>query len=86
MLKHEKQKKTLFHLIMNTASRKAVEVNGNCAQIAEELCSVGQFVTTDKILLVLLQRYNIAFFEQLNVGHFYGLPFILTVWELNKKV
>ncbi len=70
---------------MNTGI-KIVEVNGNCIQIAAELCSIGQFVTTDKILMVLLQRYNIGFFEQLNVGHFHGLPIISTIWELNKKV
>ncbi len=62
------------------------EVNENCTRIAEELCSIGQFVTVDKILHVLLQRYSIIAFEQLNIGPFYSLPVVALLWELNKKV
>ncbi len=70
----------------NAYANKVKEIGIRCLDIANELCSIQQFVTTDKVLHVLLQRYGILNFEQLNVGPFYSLPPITLLWELNKKV
>lgn len=62
-------------------------VSQQCADISTELASIGQYVTIEKILQVLLQRYNVAVFDQLGLGpSILVVPSLYLVWTLERKV
>lgn len=68
-------------------SRERVEeVSNNCWAIIDELSKAGQFVSIDKVLTVLLQRYGVFDFSQLMCGELANVPIMALLSELNKKV
>ena len=62
------------------------EINQHCRGIISELNSLGHFAGFTDVLVVLLQRYNVASFDQLGVGNALSIPSLALLYEINRKV
>lgn len=67
-------------------TERITEVNLHCLQIASELISIGQYVTIEKVLQIILSRYGVNNFEDLGTGSITNVPSLMLLLELNKKV
>eukprot|EP01032_Pedospumella_encystans_P014200 gene14200-16325_t len=68
------------------SQERVEEVSNNCWAIIDELSKAGQFVSIDKVLTVLLQRYGVFDFSQLMCGELSNVPIMALLSELNRKV
>ena len=68
------------------SQERVEEVSYNCWAIIDELSKAGQFVSIDKVLTVLLQRYGVFDFSQLMCGELSNVPIMALLSELNRKV
>ena len=76
------------HCVYHSAfdQERVKEVSSNCWSITSELREVGQFVSVDKVLTVLLQRYGVVEFGQLMCGELLSIPTLSLLTEINRKV
>lgn len=65
---------------------KLSEVSSHSLQIIEELCTLCQFPSVDKVLAILMQRYGIVDFRQLQCGEFTSIPPLALLAQINSKV
>lgn len=61
-------------------------VNFRCLEIIDEIASSGRLATTDFVLQVLLQRFGVVDFSQLNVGKITDVPSLFLLLEIHNKV
>lgn len=62
------------------------EINDNSLHIIEELCGLYQFPSVDKVLAVLLQRYGVMEFYQLQCGEIASVPSLSLLVQIVNKV
>jgi hypothetical protein len=65
---------------------KQIEVNNYVKEIITEIIYYNCYVSYDLILTILLERYDVISFEQLQCGSIFEIQSISLVFELNKKV
>jgi len=73
-------------LQIEVSQERVKEVSDNCLAVSDELCKAGQFVSVDKVLTVLLQRYGVFDFSQLMCGELSNVPIMSLLVEINRKV
>ena len=61
-------------------------VNSRCLEIIAEIASSGRLATVDFVLQVLLQRFGVTNFSQLNVGKVTDVPSLFLLLEIHNKV
>jgi hypothetical protein len=61
-------------------------VNSRCLEIIDEIASSGRLATVDFVLQVLLQRFGVVDFSQLNVGKITDVPSLFLLLEIHNKV
>ena len=61
-------------------------VNSRCLEIIAEIASSGRLATVDFVLQVLLQRFGVSNFSQLNVGKVTDVPCLFLLLEIHNKV
>jgi hypothetical protein len=61
-------------------------VNSRCLEIIAEIASSGRLATVDFVLQVLLQRFGVVDFSQLNVGKITDVPSLFLLLEIHNKV
>lgn len=61
-------------------------VNIRCLEIIKEIASNNQLVTGEFVIQVLLQRYGILEFSNLNVGNIKDIPALSLLIEIQQKV
>jgi hypothetical protein len=61
-------------------------VNSRCLEIIAEIASSGRLASTDFVLKVLLQRFGVVDFSQLNVGKITDVPSLFLLLEIHNKV
>lgn len=65
---------------------KQFEVNNNVKEIITEIIYHNCYVSYDIILTILLERYDVISFEQLQCGSIMEIQSLNLLFELNKKV
>ena len=65
---------------------KQIEVNNYIIEIITEIIYYNCYVSYDLILTILLERYDVISFEQLQCGSIFEIQSLSLVFELNKKV
>jgi hypothetical protein len=65
---------------------KQIEVNKYVIEIIAEIIYHNCYVSYDFILTILLERYDVISFEQLQCGSIFEIQSLSLVFELNKKV
>jgi len=65
---------------------KQIEVNNYVIEIITEIIYYNCYVSYDLILTILLERYDVMSFEQLQCGSIFEIQSLSLVVELNKKV
>ena len=61
-------------------------VNLRCLEIIAEIASSGRLATVDFVLQVLLERFGVVDFSQLNVGKVTDIPSLFLLLEIFSKV
>ena len=61
-------------------------VNSHCSEIIDEIVNNGCLATTDFVVGVLLDRYRVDSFRDLNVGSMDGIPVLALISEIFRKV
>ena len=70
----------------NSNISKQIEVNNNVKEIIKEIIYHNYYVSYDIILTILLERYDVISFEQLQCGNIMEIQSLSLLFELNKKV
>ena len=70
----------------NNNISKQIEVNNNVKEIIKEIIYHNYYVSYDIILTILLERYDVISFEQLQCGNIMEIQSLSLLFELNKKV
>lgn len=70
----------------NNNISKQIEVNNNVKEIIKEIIYHNYYVNYDIILTILLERYDVISFEQLQCGNIIEIQSLSLLFELNKKV
>jgi hypothetical protein len=71
---------------MSSCGNRSSEVDARCFEIAAELRGLGQYVSFEKVLAVLLQRYGVVCFEALQCGRVDQLPTLTLLMAIDSKV
>ena len=61
-------------------------VNSHCSEIIDEIVNNGCLATTDFVVGVLLDRYRVDSFHDLNVGSMNDIPVLALLSEIFRKV
>ena len=61
-------------------------VNSHCSEIIDEIVNNGCLATTDFVIGVLLDRYRVESFRDLNVGSMSDIPVLALLSEIFRKV
>jgi len=71
---------------MSSCRDRSSEVDARCSEIAAELRGLDQYVSFEKVLTVLLQRYGVGCFEALQCGRVDQLPMLSLLMAIDSKV
>lgn len=78
--------KWFIQVFRMTNISKQIEVNNYIIEIITEIIYYNCYVSYDLILTILLERYDVISFEQLQCGSIFEIQSLSLVFELNKKV
>jgi hypothetical protein len=76
----------ILQVFRMTNISKQIEVNNYVIEIITEIIYHNCYVSYDLILTILLERYDVISFEQLQCGSIFEIQSLSLVFELNKKV
>jgi len=76
----------ILQVFRMTNISKQIEVNNYVIEIITEIIYYNCYVSYDLILTILLERYDVISFEQLQCGCIFEIQSLSLVFELNKKV
>ena len=63
------------------------QVNAQCLEIVSEISlQLKQWASLEMVVCVLLERYNIQYFEQLGVGSLETVPCLKELRDLHRKL
>lgn len=76
----------ILQVFTMTNISKQIEVNNYVIEIITEIIYHNCYVSYDIILTILLERYDVISFEQLQCGSIFEIQSLSLVFELDKKV
>jgi hypothetical protein len=71
----------------STLTAAQCSLNLRCFEIVQEISSSNQFIVTlEFVIQILLQRYGVADFRDLNVGNIREIPALILLTDVHQKV
>lgn len=80
-------RETLPMKIDSTLTAAQRSLNLRCFEIVREISSSNQFIVTlEFVIQILLQRYGVADFRDLNIGSIREIPALILLTDVHHKV